>query len=82
MEKIEFLLPDWSLSYFINGDMESYSDEELELMKNFEKDLSEKYELVSSLQIEESAGFKHSNDISNLGADCSNVFYLVREKKV
>lgn len=79
-EQHEYTIPSHSLGYFINGDMDGYTDQDLQEFKEFEQKLIKRHGNANIRLMDEEqgeAGFCHSNDLNNLGGDCTNV--IVRE---
>ena len=73
----EVTVPDYCLPYLVNGDMDSYDEEELQAMQEFEQEWQGK--LANGLNIGDvcipldgrEPSFRSSNDIfGNLGCDC------------
>ena len=67
---IEFEIPNWALSALINGDESGLTDEDQEKLNAFVDDVVSKYGNAHFMMGDESEtdlGFRHSNDIDNLG---------------
>lgn len=74
---IEFDVPEWALSSLINGDDSGLEDEDINKINNFVQgvvnDYGNAHFMMDDIEGEDNLGFKHSNDIDNLG---SNVYRL------
>jgi hypothetical protein len=74
---LDFDIPEWALSALINGDYSGLEDDDEAKINQFVKRVSEKYGnanfMMNDIEGEDNLGFKHSNDIDNLG---SNVYRL------
>ncbi len=70
---IEYEVPEWSLSALINGDYSALSDEEENKLNKFIKQVSSKHGnanfMLGDIENKDNLGFKHKNDIDNLGSD-------------
>jgi hypothetical protein len=78
-EQHEYTIPSHSLGYFINGDMDGYTDQDLQEFKSFEQKLIKRHGNANVVLMDEQqgeAGFLFRNDINTLGADCTNVIVL------
>jgi hypothetical protein len=76
-ELLEFKIPDWALSSLINGDDSGLEDEDIEKLDKFVKKTSEKYGnayFMLPSEDERDLGFSYSNDIDNLGSNCSLLY--------
>lgn len=74
---VEFEIPNWALSALINGDESGLTDEDQEKLNAFVDDVVSKYGNAHFMMGDESEtdlGFRHSNDIDNLGNDCTMLF--------
>lgn len=75
-ELIEFDIPNWAISALINGDESGLTDEEQEKLNAFVDDVASKYGNANFMLPDENEidlGFLRSNDIDNLGGDCSRL---------
>jgi hypothetical protein len=82
-ELLEFVVPDWALPSLINGDDSGLNDEDIDKIDKFVSKTSEKYGNANFMlpsEEEMDLGFRRSNDIDNLGNDCS-LLYLRPTKK-
>lgn len=82
-EQQEFRIPNWALCYFINADLDGLTDEDIEKIKTFEARIVKKYgHCMFSLQDEDKGnlGFCWSNDLDNLGSDCTELILLIEIK--
>jgi hypothetical protein len=66
MEILEYRLPDYLASYLINGDASG-----IEGAEQAEIDLFLKRENIAIIDIQEDSSFYHTNDLNNLGCNCS-----------
>lgn len=66
IEVLEYTLPDYLACYLINGDMDSITDQE---MKEIDEYLEQ--EGVCIVSINDDSSFRWSNDLNNIGANCS-----------
>lgn len=72
-EAIDFILPDWSACALINGDFSGLNEQDKQELNTFIEETVKTYghalfSLPSDDEIEQ--GFKHSNDLNNLGSNC------------
>lgn len=65
-EILEYRLPDHLGCYLINGDPSGLEEEELEEINKFLEE-----ESISIMEMKDDSSFYHSNDLNNLGANCS-----------
>lgn len=74
---LEFHIPEWALSSLINGDDSGLEDDDIRKLEAFTSRVVSKYGnanfMLGDIEGEDNLGFKHSNDIDNLG---SNVYRL------
>lgn len=63
---LKYRLPDYAVQYLINGDAEGLTVEEYQELHNF----SVKENVVFVSAEFNDAGFQHSNDMNNVGANC------------
>jgi hypothetical protein len=74
---LEFDIPEWALSSLINGDDSGLEDDDIRKIEDFTSRVVSKYGnahfMMNDIEGEDNLGFKHSNDIDNLG---SNVYRL------
>lgn len=76
-EKVEFDVPEWALPALINGDFSGLDDDEEQKLEKFISHVSDFYGNVNFYMDDEekaSKGFKHKNDIDNLGSKVFEVF--------
>jgi hypothetical protein len=81
---LEFDIPEWALSSLINGDDSGLEDEDIQKINTFVQKVENQYGnahfMMNDIEGEDNLGFKHSNDIDNLG---SNVYRLyLRPSKI
>jgi len=78
-EKIPFVVPEWSLSYLINGDASGLEDEDIEKLEKFTRRVVNQYGNAnfSGGSEEDALGFRYKNDIDNLGSNVFEVYILV-----
>lgn len=69
----EYRLPDYLACYLINGDAEDITEQEKQEIDDFLET-----EKVSILEIDDDSSFYWSNDLNNIGANCSTYrgFYI------
>jgi len=75
-ETYTYRIPCYSLAYFINGDKDGYTDEELQKFQQFEKKLIKAHGNANICLMDEeerNQSFYWSNDLENIGADCETV---------
>lgn len=78
-EQLVFIVPSYYLCGLIDGDYSGLTDlEELEI-ENFTKDVLENH-ATARFSLMDDVGFKHKNDINNLGGDCTEIGLLVEIK--
>ena len=65
-EILEYRLPDYLGSYLINGDASGLQDDEIDKIKQFLEE-----EGISIMEMLDDSSFYWSNDLDNLGANCS-----------
>ena len=74
---LDFDIPEWALSSLINGDDSGLEDEDIQKINKFVDKVVAKYGnahfMMDDIEGEDNLGFRHSNDIDNLG---SNVYRL------
>ena len=74
---IEFKIPNWALPALINSDSSDLSDEDENKLNAFIKEIVEKYGNANFILGDNEKcdlGFCHSNDIDNLGCDCTMLY--------
>ena len=79
---LEFTIPNWALSSLINGDNSGNDEEDDEKLERFVKETIATYgnaNFMLPYDKDLDLGFCHSNDIDNLGNDCSML--LLRPSK-
>lgn len=80
MNIIDFVIPNWALSALINADMSGLTDEdEAKINKFVDKTVAKYGYAIFSLPEDDELdlGFKYSNDIDNLGSDCSKLLLVI-----
>ncbi len=65
-EILEYRLPDYLAAYLINGDPSGLQDDELDKINQFLEE-----EGISVMEMKDDSSFYWSNDLENLGANCS-----------
>ena len=75
IETIEYILPDWSLAYLINGDSSNLNCFEIEQLNEFCQDTI-KLQGNGLFIYEEDLGFRAFNDIDDSGCCCSTCYIL------
>ena len=74
---IEYYIPEWAISTLINGDDSGMEDDDINKLNSFIQDVVNEYGnanfIVDDIEGNDNLGFKHRNDIDNLG---SNVYRL------
>jgi len=75
---VDFDIPEWAMSALINDDRSGLSDEDEAKLDEFINDVANQYGnahfLLGDIDGEDNLGFKHSNDIDNLGSDVYRVY--------
>lgn len=74
---VSFIVPEHSLGYFINGDKDSYEDEDLKKFADFENDVIKKYGNASFMtgdSEDDNLGFMSRSDIDNLGGNMVRLY--------
>lgn len=66
IEVLEFLLPDYLACYFINGDADQLSEQDVEEAKAFTR----KHQ-ISIVAMKEDSSFYHRNELNAVGCNCS-----------
>lgn len=66
IEVLEYTLPDYLACYLINGDTDSITTEEMKEVDEFLQN-----EGVTIVSVLEDSSFRWSNDLNNIGANCS-----------
>ena len=77
IEILEFTLPDWCACPLINHDGSGLSEEEDRSLVRFMQSLTEEYATACCVSVKEDSGFTHSNDLNNLGDNCSTFIFHV-----
>ena len=74
---LDFDIPEWALSSLINGDDSGLEDDDIRKIEAFTSRVASEYGnahfMMGDIEGGDNLGFKHSNDIDNLG---SNVYRL------
>ncbi len=74
MPQTSFILPDWALPGIFNNDISGLSTQDCNELAQFITDTYNAYKSSAfNFSIDESVGYKHSNDINTMGADCTRV---------
>ena len=78
-EEVTFEVPEWSLSYLINGDASALEDEDIEKLEKFTRSVVNQYGNANFYggSEEDALGFRYKNDIDNLGSNVFEVYILV-----
>lgn len=74
---VDFKVPDWAMSFLINGDSSGLEDIEIEKLNNFTEMVVKKYGNAFFMQSDDekdNLGFCPSNDIDNLGSNCHRIY--------
>lgn len=75
---IDFVIPTWALSYIVNNDPSGLEDEDIEKVDKFVDRLVRLYGngnlMLGDSEGEDNLGFKHKNDIDNMGAECERMY--------
>lgn len=66
IEVLEYTLPDYLACYLINGDTDGITEAEMNEIDEYLKS-----EGVCIVSMEEDSSFRWSNDLNNIGANCS-----------
>ena len=78
-EVLEFIIPDWAASALVNGDVSGLTDEDEVKIDNFINDIAMKHgnaQFIPADDDELDLGFKHTNDIDELGANCIKLILI------
>jgi hypothetical protein len=84
---IGFTIPNWAISYLINGDLDGLEDDDTKKVQDFEHEISNKFGnanfLLGGGDEPEDMGFCYRNDIDNLGGDCTKLYIMknIQEKQ-
>jgi hypothetical protein len=76
-ELLEFTIPNWALTALINDDISGLEEDDLDKLNRFTFETIAEYGNANFMMSDESEmdlGFKYSNDIDNLGSDCSLLY--------
>ena len=78
-EEVTFEVPEWSLSYLINGDASALEDEDIEKLEKFTRSVVNQYGNANFYggSEEDALGFRYKNDIDNLGSNVFEVYIRV-----
>lgn len=75
---IDFDIPTWAVPALINADESGLSDEDQVKLNAFVQDVVNKYGnanfMLGDIEGEDDLGFRHSNDIDNLGSDVYRLY--------
>lgn len=83
---IGFTIPNWAVSYLINGDLDGLEDADTKKVQDFEHEILNKFGnanfLLGGDAEPEDMGFCYRNDIDNLGGDCTKLYIMknIQEK--
>lgn len=66
IEVLEYRLPDYLACYLINGDSDNLTEQEINEVNDFLKT-----EDIHIVDMQDDSSFYWSNDLNNLGANCS-----------
>lgn len=80
-ETIEFIVPDWSICALMYGDYSGLNTEDTRKVYQFTLNTTLKYGNAFFCN-PESEGFKRTNEICSLGADCSKVEILANVEDI
>jgi len=74
---VDYDVPEWAMSALINGDLSGLEDEDIQKINSFTESVAKAHGnahfMLGDIDGEDNLGFKHYNDIDNLG---SNVYRL------
>ena len=74
----EYIVPDWAMPALINGDYSGLSDEDEQKLEMFIKEVITQNGnanfMLGDIDGKDDLGFKHSNDIDNLGSNAYRVY--------
>jgi len=74
----EYIVPDWAMSALINGDYTGLSDEDEQKLEMFIDEVIKQNGnanfMLGDIDGKDNLGFKHSNDIDNLGSNVYRVY--------
>ncbi len=73
---VDFCIPEWALPALINDDMSGLEDKDIEKINTFVAKTVEEFGNANFMLADEKdlyLGFRHSNDIDNLGANCEKL---------
>ena len=81
---MEYIVPDWALGALINGDYSGLSEEDEQKLEAFTDKVVARhgnahFMIHAGGENDGNMGFRHSNDVDNLGSDCYKV--LIRPSK-
>lgn len=75
---IGYEVPEWAMSSLINGDDSGLSEEDIEKLNSFVKDVSNEHGnasfMLGDIEGEDDLGFRHSNDIDSLGSNVYRIY--------
>jgi hypothetical protein len=75
---IGYKVPEWAMSSLINGDDSGLSEEDIEKLNSFVKDVSNEHGnasfMLGDIEGEDDLGFRHSNDIDSLGSNVYRIY--------
>ena len=75
---LEFIIPEWAISSLINGDDSGNSDEDDQKINKFISNIVAKFGntnfMLGDIDGKDDLGFRHSNDIDNLGSNCYRLY--------
>lgn len=77
---VDFEIPSWAVSALINGEYDGLEDEDISKLKRFTQDVVNRFGnanfISGDMDGEDNLGFKHSNDIDNLGSDVYRLYIM------
>lgn len=76
IETTSYILPAHYVSALLYGDYSGLNDEDVETIDQWLNDTSSEFNLFYCVDVKE-CGFKHSNDLDNLGADCAEFTFQI-----
>ena len=81
MQTIDYVLPNWTICPLFNSDESGLTDSESTALDNFIKREMKNngFSCFHAVDCKED-GFRVSNDLDNLGADCSVITFDIGEK--
>ena len=79
---LEFIIPEWAICPLINGDYSALNDSDIEILQKFINKTVNKYGnanfgLPDTEGPDYDQGFRHYNDIDNMGSNCYKLLLLI-----